>query len=83
MNDGIHDAKYWVDRLELEEHPEGGFFKETYRAHESISQSALPPRFNGDRLGQRSSRLSLQYRVIYSVKAKEIRVYVLGVQEQS
>lgn len=42
------DAKYWVEKLKLQEHP-GGFFKETYRAEESISQSALPPRFSGDR----------------------------------
>lgn len=25
-------SKYWVERLELEPHPEGGFFKETYRS---------------------------------------------------
>ena len=25
-------AKYWVERLELEPHPEGGYFKETYRS---------------------------------------------------
>lgn len=25
-------AKYWVDRLQLDPHPEGGFFKETYRS---------------------------------------------------
>ena len=31
----------------------------------------------GERRGQRSSRLSQQYRVIYEVSAKEILVYVL------
>lgn len=25
-------AKFWVDRLQLHEHPEGGYFRETYRA---------------------------------------------------
>ena len=33
----------------------------------------------GSRLGQRSSRLSLHYRVIYSVEEGEIAVYVLEV----
>lgn len=33
----------------LQPHPEGGFFKETYRDVELIPQSALPQRFTGDR----------------------------------
>lgn len=33
----------------LAPHPEGGYFKETYRSTEGISAEALPPRFNGDR----------------------------------
>lgn len=30
-------------------HPEGGYYKETYRSEEVISANALPKRFNGDR----------------------------------
>ncbi|MEP2025603.1 MAG: cupin domain-containing protein [Reichenbachiella sp.] len=30
-------VEYWVDRLALEPHPEGGFFKETYRSPISTS----------------------------------------------
>lgn len=30
-------------------HPEGGFYKETYRSVESINKSGLPERFGGDR----------------------------------
>jgi len=30
-------------------HPEGGFYKETYRSAESINKSGLPERFGGDR----------------------------------
>jgi len=33
----------------------------------------------GDRKGQRSSRLSLQYRVIYSVERDVVTVYVLEI----
>jgi uncharacterized protein len=33
----------------LAPHPEGGFFKETYRSPEVITQSSLPQRFGGDR----------------------------------
>ncbi|MFW5761134.1 MAG: cupin domain-containing protein [Cyclobacteriaceae bacterium] len=34
----MSDAQYWIDKLSLQKHPEGGFFKETYRSAEVISQ---------------------------------------------
>ena len=43
-------ASYYIEHLQLLPHPEGGFYKETYRADESIPQSALPARFNGERI---------------------------------
>ena len=43
------DAKDWIETLGLREHPEGGYFREVYRAGERISASALPPRFDGER----------------------------------
>ncbi len=42
-------SHYWIDSLELERHPEGGYFRETYRAAESIPATALPNRFQGCR----------------------------------
>jgi len=45
----MHDAQYWIDALKLEPHPEGGYFRETYRSPLAISQSALPASFAGDR----------------------------------
>ncbi|MBG9374829.1 cupin domain-containing protein [Panacibacter sp. DH6] len=30
-------------------HPEGGFYKETYRSFETVDKAALPARFKGDR----------------------------------
>ena len=38
-----------IKKLELEKHPEGGFFKETYRSKISISGSSLPLEFDSDR----------------------------------
>jgi uncharacterized protein len=43
------DIQYIVNHLALEPHPEGGFFRETYRASENVSGLSLPPRFGGDR----------------------------------
>lgn len=42
-------STYWIAKLNLEPHPEGGFFKETYRSNEIIPKEALPERFSGDR----------------------------------
>ncbi|HEY3265457.1 MAG TPA: cupin domain-containing protein [Armatimonadota bacterium] len=42
-------AEYWIERLNLERHPEGGYFRETYRAAETISEEALPERYAGPR----------------------------------
>jgi len=41
------NAAYYIQHLQLLPHPEGGFFKETYRASESIPTDVLPLRFAG------------------------------------
>ena len=33
----MKNEKYWVAQLQLEKHPEGGYFKETYRSKETVS----------------------------------------------
>ncbi len=42
-------AKYWITRLALQPHPEGGYFREIYRATEQIPVAALPARYQGPR----------------------------------
>jgi len=43
---GIEQLKKQFDLLP---HPEGGWYKQTYKSGENIAASALPERFNGDR----------------------------------
>ncbi len=38
-----------IEHYGLLAHPEGGWFKETYRSKETINQNALPERFYGNR----------------------------------
>jgi len=45
----ILDPKQLITQFELIPHPEGGYYKETYRSAEIITQDALPARFPGDR----------------------------------
>jgi len=35
------DAAYWIDRLGLQPHPEGGYFRETYRADQRVTVDGL------------------------------------------
>jgi len=37
------DARYWIERLDLVEHPEGGCYRETYRSEQSIPGSGAHP----------------------------------------
>jgi hypothetical protein len=38
----VTEAQRWIDQLHLQPHPEGGFFRETYRAALTLPQSAVP-----------------------------------------
>jgi predicted cupin superfamily sugar epimerase len=42
-------ASYYIEKLGLTKHVEGGAFKETYRSQLLISKHILPSTFNGDR----------------------------------
>jgi len=43
------DSKYWIEKLQLQRHPEGGYFKEIYRSDEIIKKESLPERYSDER----------------------------------
>lgn len=43
------NAQEWITHLHLAPHPEGGWFRETYRSGESIAGAGLPARYTGSR----------------------------------
>lgn len=45
----MRTAKYWIKLLGLRPHPEGGYYRETYRSIEKIRKLRLPGRYGGDR----------------------------------
>ena len=45
----IRNARYFIDKLRLQPHPEGGYFRQTYRSEIVISREALPAGFSGSR----------------------------------
>ncbi len=42
-------AKYYIEKLNLIAHPEGGYFKEVYRSNEVIKAEHLPDRYTKER----------------------------------
>lgn len=44
-----HSADYWIDLLQLTQHPEGGYYCEIYRSDESLDAGALPSRYGSPR----------------------------------
>jgi predicted cupin superfamily sugar epimerase len=45
----MSDLPEWARRLELSPHPEGGFYRETWRSELTMPQSVLPPAYTGSR----------------------------------
>lgn len=45
----MHTAQYWIEKLQLQKHPEGGHFREVYRADEVIPKHSLHERYSGER----------------------------------
>jgi predicted cupin superfamily sugar epimerase len=39
----------WVRRLDLDPHPEGGWFRETWRSEMILADTTLPPQYSGPR----------------------------------
>lgn len=45
----IKDAAYWMHKLSLQPHPEGGCYRQTYRADLLLPKESLPRGFGGAR----------------------------------
>jgi predicted cupin superfamily sugar epimerase len=44
------DARYWIEKLRLEPHPEGGYFRQTFKSGLVVAKEALPAGFTGPRV---------------------------------
>jgi len=45
----METAKFWIEKLALQKHPEGGWFKEVYRSEEIVGKESLAAAFGGSR----------------------------------
>jgi uncharacterized protein len=73
-------AQQWVQRLHLEPHPEGGFYRQTYRAALTLPQSALP-RHTGDRAASTAIYFLLagdQFSALHRLRSDEVWHFYAG-----
>jgi predicted cupin superfamily sugar epimerase len=75
------NAQYWIDRLQLGPHPEGGYYRATYKAELTIAQTALPSRFHGDRSASTAIYFLLQgkdFSAFHRIAADEVWHFYAG-----
>ncbi|MBN2102883.1 cupin domain-containing protein [bacterium] len=48
-NKHTKEAAYWIEKLDLKPHPEGGHYREVFAGSDQIRADALPPGFTGPR----------------------------------
>jgi predicted cupin superfamily sugar epimerase len=73
-------AQYWIERLELEPHPEGGYFRQTYRSDLMIARDALPG-FDGARAASTAIYFLLEgknYSAFHRLRSDEIWHFYWG-----
>jgi predicted cupin superfamily sugar epimerase len=74
-------AQYWIEWLNLERHPEGGYYRETYRSDEIIKHAGLPDRFPGPRVFSTSIYFLLpgtEISQLHRIKSDELWHFHIG-----
>ena len=75
------DASYWIKKLQLTQHVEGGAFRETYRSELTIPRTILPLFFQGDRNASTSIYFLLasgQFSAFHRIASDEVWHFYFG-----
>lgn len=71
-----------INRYQMLLHPQGGYFKQTYRSDEGIAAAHLPARFGGDRLLSTAIYFLLegkQFAAFHRIKSDELWHFYYGI----
>jgi uncharacterized protein len=74
-------AEYWIKKLGLAAHPEGGYYRETYRSSLSIGEAALPTEFGGPRIASTAIYFLLSgtdFSALHRLRSDEIWHFYAG-----
>ena len=77
----MQNAEYWINKLNLLPHPEGGYYKQIYKSNEEILKAGLPKRYKSNRSFLTSIYYLLENNHIskfHKLKSDEIWYYHLG-----
>lgn len=77
----MKSAKFWIEKLGLQKHPEGGWFKEVYRSEDVVTSNALPKGFSGERNFSTSIYYLLEgddFSAFHRIKSDELWHYYTG-----
>ena len=74
-------ADYWIEKLQLDTHVEGGSYRELYRSTGTIAANALPASFTGSRnycTGIYFLLTHLQFSAFHRIKSDELWHFYYG-----
>jgi uncharacterized protein len=74
-------AQYWIRKLNLEPHPEGGYFRQTYRSALTLARAGLPAEFRGDRAASTAIYFLLEggnFSAFHRLKSDEVWHFYAG-----
>ena len=77
----MRTAGYWIKKLNLQKHTEGGYFSEIYRSAEEIKKEHLPARYSGARNHSTSIYFLLtsgEFSAFHRIKSDEIWHFYSG-----
>jgi predicted cupin superfamily sugar epimerase len=77
----IRDAAYWIEKLKLEPHPEGGHYRQTYCAELMLPKDSLPQEFSGARAASTAIYFLLQgeeFSAFHRLQSDEVWHFYLG-----
>ncbi len=74
-------AKYWIEKLRLEPHPEGGYFRQTYKADLVLARESLPEGFSGARAASTAIYFLLEgddFSAFHRLRSDEVWHFYVG-----
>ncbi len=77
----MRSKEYFIEKLGLIKHPEGGWYKEVYRSGETVKAGHLPSRYSGDRCFGTSIYFLLDsddFSAFHKIKSDEIWHFYSG-----
>jgi predicted cupin superfamily sugar epimerase len=75
------DAAYWIEKLCLERHPEGGYYRQSYKATLILAKESLPPEFTGPRAASTAIYFLLEaenFSAFHRLRSDEVWHFYVG-----